>query len=316
MKNKNSFVEKIIIDVFGFSRGAAAARHFVSLLNAKTRPLKERLGTPQAEIIIKFVGLFDTVSSYGLRSSDNVKALGLALECVPKKVVHLTAGNEYRAHFSLTDITSSLGAGYELTLPGVHSNIGGSYAATEQEPRALHLDERAVLIAEGWYTEAEAPVQEADVYDPQTNAFLYTRRWAVGTREDVRADYQLIPLALMADHARKEAMRLEAFVDDFVKYALPADHHLAPVQAAIAQGVADHWDTGRYALTLADGTWQVPPGAAVTPLALTPAQVLVLRHGYLHRSASTGWQGTDDGRFGMGERRDDDHRPHRTIYPG
>ena len=56
----------------------------------------------------------------------------------------------------------------------------------------------------------------------------------MGTREDVRADYQLIPLALMADHARKEAMRLEAFVDDFTKYALPSDHHLAPVQAAIA----------------------------------------------------------------------------------
>ncbi|WP_046247349.1 phospholipase effector Tle1 domain-containing protein, partial [Hymenobacter terrenus] len=33
---KNSYVEQLTIDVFGFSRGATAARHFVSLLNDKT----------------------------------------------------------------------------------------------------------------------------------------------------------------------------------------------------------------------------------------------------------------------------------------
>ncbi|WP_046247525.1 phospholipase effector Tle1 domain-containing protein, partial [Hymenobacter terrenus] len=119
-----------------------AARHFVSLLNDKT-PLATRLGIPQAEVKIKFVGVFDTVSSYGFTLTgfgSDVAELGLDLAGVPEKVVHLAAANEYRENFSLTDITSSLqvGKGYELVLPGVHSNIGGSYGEiTNEEERHL-----------------------------------------------------------------------------------------------------------------------------------------------------------------------------------
>ena len=118
--------------MFGFSRGAPAARHFVSLLN-DSNPLAARLGIPQAKVTIKFVGVFDTVSSVGYE-------LGLDLKGVPQKVVHLVAANEYRKNFSLTDITSSVeaGVGYELVLPGVHSNIGGSYGeVTDEEERHL-----------------------------------------------------------------------------------------------------------------------------------------------------------------------------------
>lgn len=74
-------------DVFGFSRGAAAARHFVSLLHAKT-PLEAQLGFPKAKIIIRFVGIFDTVSSYGVGVGfgSDVEGLGLDLGAIPTKV--------------------------------------------------------------------------------------------------------------------------------------------------------------------------------------------------------------------------------------
>ncbi|RZK28789.1 MAG: hypothetical protein EOO63_10450 [Hymenobacter sp.] len=116
-RDEYTYVNKVTIDVFGFSRGAAAARHFIAQKLNKKAPLAVRLGTADAEIKIRFVGIFDTVSSFGVNGvileRSNVKELGLDLGTnVPEKVVHLTAGNEYRKNFSLTDITSSLGVGY------------------------------------------------------------------------------------------------------------------------------------------------------------------------------------------------------------
>jgi len=318
-KNRNSYVNQITIDVFGFSRGAAAARHFVAQMRDKKHPLPVRLGTPEAQIVIKFVGLFDTVSSvgYGLGFGSNVKELGLDLGGVPQKVVHLTAGNEYRQNFSLTDITSSLGVGYELTLPGVHSNIGGSYGEHEDEVRKLHLWEREALIAQGWYTKEEAPVHEDPVYD-EYGQQIGTRQWAVGTRKGLDQDYQFIPLRIMAENAKKLSMDLEALAGDYAKYAIAPTHPLAPVQAAILNQMKPHKAHGRHALVLHDEWSQIPPGADVKPLALTPGQAVMVRHCYLRRSASIGIQGLADGwdRKGMGERRDENNRPHRDIYPG
>lgn len=315
----NAYVNELTIDVFGFSRGAAAARHFISLVHDAKHPLAVRLGTPRAQIHIKFVGIFDTVSSYRgtgvILEQSNVKELGLALGSVPKKVVHLTAGNEYRRNFSLTDISSSRSVGYQLTLPGVHSNIGGSYGEDEDEERHLLLWERAELIAQGWYTEQEAPIHEAPVYDEYGNQ-IDTRRWAVGIRKHLGQDYQFIPLRIMAENAEKEAMSLWPRTNRYAKYAIASGHPLAPVQAAILAQVGQHGSHGRHALVL-PGEWsQVPPDTQVSPLALTPGQSVLVRHRYLRRSASTGFQGLDDGRLGMGERRDDDHRPKRKIFLG
>lgn len=317
--DEKTYINQITIDVFGFSRGAAAARHFVSLVHDAKHPLAVRLGTPEAKITIKFVGIFDTVSSvgYGLGFGSNVKELGLALGSVPQKVVHLTAANEYRQNFSLTDITSSLGVGYELTLPGVHSNIGGSYGEHEDEERRLHLWEREALIAQGWYTPQEAPVHEDPIYDEYGNQ-IGTSKWAVGTRKGLGQDYQFIPLRIMADNATKQAMDLWPLSGRYAKYAIAPTHPLAPVQAAILAQSNQHGSHGRHALVLHDEWSQIPPGADIKPLALTPAQAVLVRHCYLRRSASIGIQGLADGwdRKGMGERRDKNNRPHRNIFPG
>ena len=307
-RRQDAYIEKITIDVFGFSRGAAAARYFVSFLH-DSKPLHLRFGTPKAKVKIKFAGIFDTVSSFSAGSFNNVKTLRLAMAQNVEKVVHLTAGDEYRSNFSLTDITSSMGSGYELTLPGAHSDIGGGYAAVEEESREVRLDERDHYIAHGWYPPADIPILHEDIYSPQTGQKLYVRSWALGKRR-LRHDYQFIPLAIMADHARQHGqMDLAALTANgqFAKFVLPAGHPLLPVKAAIEGQVSGHGGSGRHSLILLGDTREGKR------LALGPDQVRLLRNHFLHRSAGLGFW--SDGRKGMGERRVKD-KLEREVFHG
>ncbi|MEO8771045.1 MAG: DUF2235 domain-containing protein [Ferruginibacter sp.] len=138
--------QKITIDidftVYGFSRGAAAARHFIHIIINGfndlenfdyTLKLKTKLSKYNIqEINFNFVGLFDTVSAYNLQGTvqekSNVQELGLnSLKLGEvKKVYHIAAKDEHRKNFALTTMGEGVN-GKEITLPGVHSDIGGSY---------------------------------------------------------------------------------------------------------------------------------------------------------------------------------------------
>ena len=135
----------LVLNVFGFSRGAAAARHFVH--KVKTQP-RSFIGwnLTRERIIVNFVGLFDTVSSYSAVGSvkpeltgafdDDVKDLHLNFERdYASKVFHLTAADEYRLYFSLTNINSAIrhGFGMEVAISGAHADVGGSYASAVQK---------------------------------------------------------------------------------------------------------------------------------------------------------------------------------------
>ena len=135
----------LVLNVFGFSRGAAAARHFVHTV--KTQP-RSFIGwnLTRERIIVNFVGLFDTVSSYSAVGSvnpeftgafdDDVEDLHLNFERgYASKVFHLTAADEYRLYFSLTNINSAIrhGFGMEVAISGAHADVGGSYASAVQK---------------------------------------------------------------------------------------------------------------------------------------------------------------------------------------
>jgi hypothetical protein len=205
------YVKELTINVFGFSRGAAAARSFLTTTKAdfKTK-------YPKAIIKYNFVGLFDTVSSYekegvvgALGSAvqhdfeNDVEELGLRLDGIAKKVIHLTATNEYRKNFALTSIDSAIeaGVGFELELPGAHSDIGGGYEEYEHtELRSLSKSGRDddLLLAEGWYTENQIK------YRGTINC--------VGTRK-LKNSYQFIPLAIMMHFAKQNGMTFKSFDD-------------------------------------------------------------------------------------------------------
>ncbi|RKJ88045.1 DUF2235 domain-containing protein [Aeromonas veronii] len=135
-------IHKLEFDVFGFSRGASAARQFVNTLDQQANhPLAEAVtNAPEIRLKagfdwasredcrIKFVGLFDTVCSSLLEA----RSVTLASDCA-ERVVHLTAKDEWRYFFALTRITNDvegkkIASNFtELALPGCHSDIGGGY---------------------------------------------------------------------------------------------------------------------------------------------------------------------------------------------
>ena len=235
-------LEELTVDTFGFSRGAAAARHFVSRRSGEffkdLTNLSTSLNIPAEAITINFVGLFDTVSSYAGESThgfalwaagnvildtfgDDVDELKLALRGVPKRVVQLGAADEYRKNFSRTSITTSREAGvsFECLLPGVHSDIGGSYLEKEVEVRLVDAYERQRLLDEGWYV--NKPNEKPQLPPPDGLWARVATGRSVGTRT-VRHDYQFIPLSIMMQLVQKFTVLFKSFDDPkFAEYRVP-----------------------------------------------------------------------------------------------
>ncbi len=145
IRQPNLVINELQFDLFGFSRGAAAARHFANrvfngdsaLIEAIERGLEgvEYRGSPAGKT--RFLGLFDTVAAVatlanGLNpNSADSGDVNLALRPgVAEKVFHLTAQHECRFNFALNSVRP---AWPEVALPGAHSDIGGGYHAVEQE---------------------------------------------------------------------------------------------------------------------------------------------------------------------------------------
>lgn len=128
---KKPVLKQCIIDVFGFSRGAAEARVFCSWL-AECIENGTLAGVP---VILRFLGIFDTVAASGLSGHDNW-ATADALR-VPEAVVncvHMIAMHEIRRNFPLDEIwgaTSSSHPRIEIAYPGSHSDVGGGYRPGE-----------------------------------------------------------------------------------------------------------------------------------------------------------------------------------------
>lgn len=218
----NNKVNNIIINVFGFSRGAAAARRFVYLVNTRAN-IPSQWKVARKNITVNFVGLFDTVSSFDPNAKidtagekyDFVKSGGadfandiseLHLNFFTghaKRVFHLCAQDEYRLFFSLTNIQSAIngGFGYEVFLPGAHSDIGGGYNHNASEKYSVStaggLDKVmfAWLKDKGFFTKVE---QSAYVKGE-------TRKSAHVSRSNISNAYTAVPLKVMADMATSES---------------------------------------------------------------------------------------------------------------
>ncbi|MDQ6469803.1 DUF2235 domain-containing protein [Flavobacterium sp. LHD-80] len=147
------------------------------------------------KIVYNFVGLYDTVSSHGLSHENDVKDLGLDAIKKAKMIFQLSSADEYRENFDLTNVHSAGLKGLELILPGVHSDIGGSYRQGDKErsvvmkekyflgtrdeyynfkPTTKNLDAfKEILINEGWYKSHELTIEYND--DNKTAYLVGTR---------------------------------------------------------------------------------------------------------------------------------------------
>lgn len=148
IKNLND--EQLIInalefDIFGFSRGAAAARHFANRVQSEERAIIDAIrkglgkveyhGAPAGKT--RFIGIFDTVAAIGTpanglnpHSADTGDVNIVLHPGVAEKVFQITAQNEFRYNFALNSVKP---AWPELALPGCHSDIGGGYLPVEVE---------------------------------------------------------------------------------------------------------------------------------------------------------------------------------------
>ena len=123
--------QRLVFNVYGFSRGAATARMFCKRIftDRGTPEVKKFVELTKYDVVFDFVGLFDTVSSIGTNHDDDVEEEGQELnfkEIDGTKVVHIVAGDEYRQKFNLTSIGQSVraGVGLEFAIPGCHTDIG------------------------------------------------------------------------------------------------------------------------------------------------------------------------------------------------
>lgn len=216
--NKKTIIELLTLDVFGFSRGAAGARNFIheALNGDKLTPVKtllEEKGYQVGKVEVDFVGLYDTVSAHGVVYANDVNDLKLRAVRHAKRVVQLAAAEEHRKNFSLTTIQcAGQPKGREIFLPGVHSDIGGSYVDNSAEeqvvfhgPQWMAVQDREALIASGWYQPHEIDLIEL----PSGPHGLSINAMVTVKREGIRNHYSRIPLHIMANFARENAINIK-----------------------------------------------------------------------------------------------------------
>lgn len=151
----NGYMERII-NVFGFSRGAALARDFVNTFYTQNNDFFKFKG-----VAVNYIGVYDTVGSFGkagddinfkpLRPDEDTETLldndddnpdyeaynfNLATYSA-KYATHIVASDEKRFNFPLSHSLVSGDKFIEWVYGGVHSDIGGGYLPAEEEKHQI-----------------------------------------------------------------------------------------------------------------------------------------------------------------------------------
>ncbi len=130
-----------IVNIVGFSRGAALALHF-------SNEVVEEY--PDAEI--RFLGIWDVVASFGLPGNKVNIGWHLTLPKNVKKYCHAMALDERRGNFEPTRVKGSDGATIndgrleEVWFRGVHSDVGGGMSIGLSSIALCWIMQRAIDI--------------------------------------------------------------------------------------------------------------------------------------------------------------------------
>ncbi|MGH8417266.1 MAG: T6SS phospholipase effector Tle1-like catalytic domain-containing protein [Pseudomonas sp.] len=162
--NPGCVIAGLEFDLFGFSRGAAAARHLANevlkqsrgllgpVLDPRKLPLSTDFSWGAGSVRLKVIGLFDTVAAVGgisdlgnVRDATNARVnLFLPPGCA-QQVLHLVAADEYRRNFALNSVAPDWPR--EIVVPGSHSDIGGGYQPQTVETVSLTRPRRSLVSA-------------------------------------------------------------------------------------------------------------------------------------------------------------------------
>jgi hypothetical protein len=116
------------VDIYGWSRGASLSRTFVNLVNMALRKL-------EPAIAVRFVGIWDTVGSFGMPGDDSNPGQNLYIDATDAQaIVHQTARHELRHNFPLT-----IGPGIDREYAGEHTDVGGGHPPKDPQGKLNHL---------------------------------------------------------------------------------------------------------------------------------------------------------------------------------
>jgi type VI secretion system secreted protein VgrG len=246
--NPGIVIQSIEFDIFGFSRGAAAARHcanevlkpgrglFNELLRGGLAGLLRSFDSA-ADVCINLVGLFDTVAAIStpLRGDfspgDDINRgvnLYLPPDCA-RQVIQLQALDEYRADFSLNQVHH---AHFQIGLPGAHSDVGGGYPPRAREklwmtrPRkaSIPTGQRVESHAAWGLAEADAKVlRESGV---AREGLITVKAWPAATNprgkaEPVLQDYWITVLLERPVHGELSLIALRVMREMGVRHGVP-----------------------------------------------------------------------------------------------
>ncbi|EEF23670.1 conserved hypothetical protein, partial [Ricinus communis] len=131
---RHGLITIINLSIFGFSRGAALARAFTNeMLKQTSRGSDGILRYNGVPIRFNFMGLFDTVASFGV-AAKNVDMpfdeKDLVVSPMVERCVHYVAAHELRFSFPVDLIRKDgklMPNWTETVYPGAHSDVGGGY---------------------------------------------------------------------------------------------------------------------------------------------------------------------------------------------
>lgn len=303
-------IEALEFDVFGFSRGAAAARHFVNEVNEGTR-LESLLHVLRPSLIpefskstrigVRFLGLYDTVSAHGsLADGWDIRdgrtgALRLALpSACASHVVHLCARDEVRANFALT----SVGPAYPDTfLPGVHSDIGGGYKDLREGPLRLTKPLYSIDRSPRYLGHAFAPDVRHSAAWQEVEKLRKTWEERLGGIDSTQLEVESWS-SLSIPRGRHDRTEIASRIYATLRLHRAIDWRYQFIPLRMMHGLAQKAAVKFKELRL-DPTYEIPSELEViahkliTKLPLSQEEDRLLRRKYLHVSAHWGCSGIE-----------------------
>ena len=199
----------INLSIFGFSRGAALARAFSNdIMKACTTGKDGILRYKGVPIRLNFMGLFDTVASFGLPSltvDTPFNEKNLVVPHAVERCVHYVAAHELRFSFPVDLIRKNgiLKAGWtETVYPGAHSDVGGGY---EPENQKILNNYARVPMRDMMYEALKCGVRLADFDHIRANGKgLFQDRFEL--KPEVEASYNQYMAAIGAPATVEQAV--------------------------------------------------------------------------------------------------------------
>ena len=266
--------------VYGFSRGAAAARAFVNWLSEllpapadKNEKPEQCLTTGDLKIplSVEFLGLLDTVASVGVAHiapiaeghmgwADDTQELPeeKAYGGLIKRCVHLVSSHEQRLCFPLDSLRRTDGTfpanSEEVIYPGMHSDLGGGYPPGDQGKAGEHGD--GLLLSQialhDMYAAAFASGAPLKVTSEALPEALQKDRWRIMSDNLIDQFYIDSALAIRFNAWRTLTLNLppsaDAISDEQAATFTPVDVRVS-LEKAIDEQMAwiTAWRIGRYA---------------------------------------------------------------------